>query len=148
MTDVVSAEKRSEMMSGIKSKNTLPELSLRKKLHHVGFRYRINVKNLPGKPDIVFRKYNSVIFVNGCFWHGHECDLFKWPKTRPEFWRKKIESNIKNDEKTLHKLQVAGWRVCIVWECSLKGKRKDLLKVTKKVDYWLRSKVRFLEISG
>jgi DNA mismatch endonuclease (patch repair protein) len=148
MTDVVSPEKRSQMMSGIKSKNTQPEIVLRKYLHNAGFRFRINVKDLPGKPDMVFRKYNSIIFIHGCFWHGHDCKLFKWPKTRPEFWKKKIESNISNDEKVLQTLQLTGWRVCIVWECSVKGKGKDIMPVTKKISSWLKGNKHFLEIRG
>ena len=93
MVDVVTPEKRSAMMSGIKGKNTKPEFIVRKALFKRGFRYTLHNKNLPGKPDLVFARYKAVVFVNGCFWHGHNCHLFKWPKSNPEFWKEKITNN-------------------------------------------------------
>lgn len=124
MTDVVSAKIRSRMMSGIQGKNTKPEVMIRKALHQKGFRYRLHVKSLPGKPDLVFPKYHAVIQINGCFWHGHKCHLFKWPSTRPKFWRDKISGNRKRDAKNIAKLVSLGWRVLTIWECAVKGKSK------------------------
>lgn len=145
MKDIVSQETRSKMMSGIKSKNTKPEISIRKLLYKNGFRFRIHVKDLPGKPDIVLRKYNAIIFVNGCFWHKHNCHLFKIPKTRQEFWENKINKNVNNDEKNIVLLREAGWRICIIWECSLKGIR-DLSYVYTQIEDWLKSDITILEI--
>jgi len=122
MVDIVSPEHRSRMMSGIRGKNTKPELVVRKELFRRGFRYQLHRKDLPGKPDLVFPKYNAVIFVNGCFWHGHDCKLFKWPKSNPEFWREKINSNKERDARNTTQLRDGGWRVITVWECILKGK--------------------------
>lgn len=148
MTDVVDSDTRSRMMSGIRGKNTKPELVIRKELHKSGFRFRLHDKKLPGKPDLALLKYNAVIFVNGCFWHRHECHLFKWPKTRPEFWREKINSNHENDKRALEKLAVLNWRICVVWECALKGRPSDLSSLLNKIIMWLPSKNNFLEITG
>jgi DNA mismatch endonuclease, patch repair protein len=112
------------MMSGIRGKNTSPEVAVRKALFARGFRFRLHDKRLPGAPDIVLPKFRSVIFVHGCFWHGHGCRAFKWPKTREEFWRAKIEGNIQRDLRVCRELRRRGWRVKIVWECSIgKGKQ-------------------------
>jgi len=125
MTDIVSKEKRSDMMANIKSKNTCPELRIRKALFKKGFRYRLHAKKMAGKPDIVLRRYKAVIFVNGCFWHGHEgCNLYRPPKTRTEFWVSKIEKNKARDVVNKLKLENDGWRCLIVWECTLKGRSK------------------------
>jgi DNA mismatch endonuclease, patch repair protein len=121
MTDVVDAITRSRMMSGIRSKNTRPELIVRAFLHNAGFRYRLHVAKLPGKPDVVLRKYNAVIFVNGCFWHGHNCKIFKWPATRSDFWRSKVEGNRRRDELARERLVADGWRIATVWECKLRS---------------------------
>lgn len=122
MPDVHTKEIRSYNMSRIRSKNTKPEVLIRKYLHGKGFRFRINVKNLPGKPDIVLSKYKTVIFINGCFWHGHEnCKYFVIPKTRTEWWLEKINRNKENDEKALTALRLKGWRIINVWECELKN---------------------------
>ena len=125
MVDVVSPAKRSEMMSGIKGKNTKPEIIVRGALFKRGFRYLLHYKGLPGKPDLVFPKYKTVVFVNGCFWHGHDCHLFKWPKSNPEFWKKKITGNQKRDRKNEKLLTDQGWRVNTIWECALKGKSSN-----------------------
>jgi DNA mismatch endonuclease (patch repair protein) len=148
MMDVVDPETRSRMMSGIRGKDTRPELEIRRRLHGLGFRYRLYDKKLPGKPDIVLKKYNAVIFVNGCFWHRHGCHLFKWPKTRPEFWEKKINRNHENDLKTLQNLQSSGWRVCIVWECAMKGATKDMQEISETIARWLKGNNCMLEVSG
>jgi len=121
MTDVHSKEIRSYNMSRIKGKNTKPEMLVRKFLFANGFRYRLNVKSLPGKPDIVLPKYKTVIFINGCFWHGHEgCRYFVIPKTRTEWWLKKITDTKKRDQIAEIELEKLGWKVIVIWECELK----------------------------
>jgi DNA mismatch endonuclease (patch repair protein) len=121
MADVHDKETRSYNMSRIKGKNTKPEMLVRKFLHAHGFRYRLHVKNLPGKPDIVLPKYKTVIFVHGCFWHGHEgCKYFVVPKTRTEWWLNKINGNVENDQKAETALKNRGWRIIALWECQLK----------------------------
>ncbi|MGN0501955.1 MAG: very short patch repair endonuclease [Ruminococcus sp.] len=125
--DVHDKETRSYNMSCIKGKNTRPEEIVRKYLFSQGFRYRKNDKRLPGTPDIVLSKYKTVIFVNGCFWHGHEgCRYFVIPKTNTEFWRKKIETNRKRDIRKINDLQTLGWKVIVVWECQLKKEKADI----------------------
>ncbi len=128
MADVHSPATRSYNMSRIKGKDTKPEEIVRKHLFSQGFRYRKNVSDLPGKPDIVLPKYKTCIFVNGCFWHKHEgCKYFVWPKNNAEFWKAKIESNVARDLINQKKLQEQGWKVITVWECEL---RKDKMKQT------------------
>jgi DNA mismatch endonuclease vsr len=122
MTDNHTKEIRSMNMSHIRSKNTKPEEIVRKYLFSKGLRYRKNVKKLPGCPDIVLKKYNAVIFVNGCFWHKHDCGRFVWPSSNIEYWRRKIERNIERDQNNLKELKNIGWRVFIIWECELKKK--------------------------
>ena len=117
-------------MSGIKGKNTKPEVSIRRALHARGFRYRIHVNNLPGKPDLVLPKYKAVVFVHGCFWHGHTCRYFKIPKTRADFWLEKIGKNQTRDNLQIASLIEQGWRVAVVWECAVKNnknRRSNLL---------------------
>ena len=139
MADVVSPEKRSEMMSGIKGKNTKPEILVRKALHARGFRYRLHDAHLPGRPDIVFPKYGAVVFINGCFWHMHGCHLGSMPKTRTEFWKKKLEGNRARDAENIRKLAEAGWRIAIVWECAIKGKKAlPVEDIADKLAKWLR----------
>ena len=145
MVDVVDIVTRSRMMSGIRGRNTKPEILIRSRLHRQGFRFRLHARNLPGKPDIVLPRYRAVIFVHGCFWHGHSCSLFKWPKTRPEFWREKIGKNQTNDCRTRAALIAAGWRVGVVWECAIRGAGKDVDGVTQQLDDWLRGNVPFVE---
>lgn len=121
-TDVFSPEKRSEVMRAVKSKDTKPELALRKALFALGYRYRLNVKALPGKPDLVFPKYRTVIFVHGCFWHGHSCKRGKRvPKSNTEYWTSKIARNKARDKKNAAELKKLGWRLFSVWECELKN---------------------------
>jgi DNA mismatch endonuclease (patch repair protein) len=137
------------MMRGIRGKDTKPELLIRKALFARGFRYRLHDKRLPGKPDLVFPAYSAVIFIHGCFWHGHKCHLFKWPKTRKEFWRNKINRNRAVDRQAIKKLNEQGWYVLTVWECALKGKkRKPLDKIADRIARWLESGTNDLEISG
>jgi DNA mismatch endonuclease (patch repair protein) len=110
------------MMSGIRGKDTRPELSVRKALQALGFRYRLQGRGIPGKPDLVFPKHAALIQVQGCFWHGHRCHLFKLPSTRTEFWHEKINSNIARDKKNLAECRNLGWKTLVVWECAIKGK--------------------------
>ncbi|MGX7742333.1 very short patch repair endonuclease [Rhodopseudomonas parapalustris] len=149
MADIVAPEVRSRMMAGIRGVDTKPELLLRKALHAKGLRYRIHDRKLPGKPDMVFPGLRAVIFANGCFWHGHDCHLFKWPSTRPEFWQTKISRNRENDQRTRKALADAGWRHATVWECALKGRsRLPLTEVVDRCASWLRSESPLLEIRG
>ena len=128
------------MMSGIRATNTRPELFLRKGLHALGWRYRLHDPSLPGKPDLVFAGRRAVLFVNGCFWHGHDCHLFSWPKTRPEFWHLKIGGNVDRDLRVRAQLIEAGWRVAEIWECQLKGReRLSPDQVLAACDTFLRS---------
>ena len=146
--DVTDPQTRSKMMSKIRSRNTTPELLIRKRLFSMGFRYRINYKKLPGSPDIVFPKYNAVIFIHGCFWHGHDCELFRLPATQPEFWKEKIDKNRERDARQLNELIAKRWRVCIIWECALKGK-KQMETIDLKIDAissWLQSGHIWIEI--
>ena len=125
MADKISKEKRSYIMSMIKGKNTKPEILVRKYLFHHGFRYRVNVKRLPGTPDIVLRKYRTVIFVNGCFWHGHEgCPDFRPPRSRVEWWTEKLRRNKERDARVREELRTMGWNTMVIWECQLKPKER------------------------
>jgi len=127
-------------MRAIRNKNTQPEVRLRKALHAKGFRFRLYVRTLPGTPDIVLPKYHAAIFVHGCFWHGHGCHLFKWPKTNVDFWKKKITRNCEVDADVEKELEALGWRYAVVWECALKGKaRKNLEDSADRLEKWLRS---------
>lgn len=136
-------------MSGIRGKDTKPEMIVRRGLHAMGFRYTLHNRKLPGSPDLVLPKYEAVIFVHGCFWHGHDCHLFKWPKTRPDFWRKKISENVRRDERSYRALAGEGWRQAIVWECSLKGRtRLEPGQAFEKLYVWLKGPDATCEISG
>jgi DNA mismatch endonuclease (patch repair protein) len=148
MADVLSQSQRSYCMSQIRGKNTRPEHLIRKGLFAHGFRYRLHQRSLPGCPDIVFPKHNAVIFVHGCLWHRHDCALFQWPKTNAGFWRKKISRNRQNDKKNLIRLQSAGWRVMIIWECALRGKRRLAFPILiNRVSRWLSSRSKYSEIA-
>lgn len=149
MADVVTPEVRSRMMSGIRGKNTRPELVIRKGLHGAGFRYRLHAANLAGKPDLVFPRYGAVIFVHGCFWHGHDCHLFKWPSSRVDFWKQKISRNRIVDARNESAVAEKGWRYAVVWECALKGRyRLPQADVIRACAAWLRSRKPHLEIRG
>ncbi len=149
MTDIVDRQTRSRMMSGIRGKNTKPELIIRKRLHASGFRYKLHDKKLPGKPDMVFPKYKAVIFVNGCFWHGHNCHLFKWPASREEFWRTKITRTQEKDKENIEELLSNGWRVLQIWECAIKGKKRlPLETIIEHTVFWLKSHQMHLDIHG
>ena len=149
MVDVVDKKTRSRMMSGIRGKDTKPELLIRKALFAKGFRYRLHDRRLPGKPDLVFPKYDAVIFIHGCFWHGHDCHLFKWPSTRPEFWKNKINRNREVDERNYKKIKEDGWRILTIWECAIKGKtRLSLEKIVDASEKWLKEGKRDKVIKG
>lgn len=148
MTDVVDSTTRSRMMSGIRGRNTKPEILIRSLLHRHGFRFRLHVRDLPGKPDIVLPRHHAVIFVHGCFWHGHDCPLFKWPGTRPDFWREKIERNQANDNRAREALLASGWRVGIVWECAIRGASKNIEAVSQSLADWLHGRTSFIEERG
>lgn len=149
MADIVSTDMRSRMMSGIRGAHTKPEIFIRSGLHRRGFRFRLHDRSLPGRPDLVLPRWNAVIFAHGCFWHGHQCVLFRWPSTRTNFWREKIEGNAARDCRTLAKLQDMGWRVGVVWECATKGPgRQSPSSVISQCESWLRSSRPTLEIRG
>ena len=149
MVDVVCRKKRTQMMSGIRATNTKPELAIRSLLHKRGFRYRLHERRLPGKPDLVFPKYKAVIEIYGCFWHGHDCHLFKWPQTRKDFWEEKISGNKTRDARNLDKLHEQGWKTLVVWECALKGKEKlPPDELARKIEVWLIKGSVNAEISG
>lgn len=142
MTDVHDKATRSYNMSRIKATDTKPEILVRKFLHAGGLRYRLHDKSLPGKPDLTLRKYNTVIFVNGCFWHGHRgCKYFVMPKTRTEWWKDKIEKTIRRDNKSLNDLKDLGWYPIVIWECELKAEKRNnsleflYKKIIKQIDY-------------
>ena len=127
MPDIFSKSKRSDIMSKISGKETKPEILVRKYLFAHGLRYRKNVKKLPGKPDIVLSKYKAVVFVNGCFWHGHEnCKKSALPTTNTEFWKEKISSNIIRDKKTHAELSDMGYKVLVIWQCELNAKKREI----------------------
>jgi len=149
VTDVVNKQTRSRMMSGIKGKNTKPELIIRKALFKKGFRFKLHDKSLPGKPDLVLPKYDAVIFIHGCFWHQHNCHLFKWPSTRPEFWETKIHRNVEVDKRNYKELKKEGWYILTIWECALKGKtRRSLEEVIDSTIHWLEYETRDRQIKG
>lgn len=138
MADVVDAATRSRMMSGIRGKDTKPELELRRHLHRMGFRYRLHGKGLPGRPDLVFPAYGAVVFVHGCFWHRHRgCRFTTTPATRPDFWSRKFEENVARDKRNTAALRRAGWRVKVVWECSIRKQGGE--RIARDVANWLRS---------
>jgi DNA mismatch endonuclease (patch repair protein) len=123
--DIISPERRSALMSRIRGKDTGIEITVRKTLHRLGFRYRLGGAGLPGRPDLVLPKYRTVVLVHGCFWHGHNCTYFRLPRTRTEFWHSKIEANRKRDRRNELNLARNGWRVLTVWECSLRDKNES-----------------------
>ena len=137
------------MMAGIRGKDTKPELIIRRGLHACGFRFRLHDRQLPGRPDMVLPRWRAAILIHGCFWHGHDCPLFKWPRTREQFWREKIGSNRERDAIAEAALDRAGWRVLKIWECSMKGPgRLGTGAVVPIAAEWLRGDDREGEIRG
>jgi DNA mismatch endonuclease (patch repair protein) len=138
MTDVLTPDQRRLNMSRIRGRDTKPELLLRRGLHARGLRFRLNRRDLPGCPDLVFPRFRAVVFVHGCFWHMHDCAMFKWPATRIEFWRNKIQGNKKRDAKVQATLSKENWRVLVIWECALRGPHRPPVDVVlKEVVRWL-----------
>lgn len=147
MADIVDKETRSRVMSRIRGKNTKPEMFIRSGIHRLGYRFRLHCRKLPGRPDIVLPKYRAIILVNGCFWHGHDCPLFRLPGTRTEFWRKKIDNTRKRDRKNTAEYRRMGWRVLVIWECSIRGKSEaELSLVLKKCCRWIESSTKYKQI--
>ena len=144
--DIVNKQTRSKMMSNIKSKNTKPEIIVRSLLHQKGFRFRLHDKKLPGKPDIVLKKYNAVVFIHGCYWHRHEnCKLTSTPKQNAEFWNKKFSDNIRRDNEVYYQLKKLGWRTAIIWECCIRDK-KNLSDTIDLLASWIKSDREYIEI--
>ncbi|WP_019572092.1 very short patch repair endonuclease [Thioalkalivibrio sp. ALMg3] len=142
--DVVDRDTRSRMMSGIRSRNTRPELRVRRFLHSRGFRFRLHARGLPGKPDLVMKKHNLAIFVHGCFWHRHPgCQLATTPATNAGRWQRKFAANVERDERTRLALRASGWRVLVLWECGLKG--RDIEQNLAWLPAWIRSEEGFCE---
>ena len=149
MVDNVDAATRSRMMAAVKSKDTAPEVTVSKALHRCGFRYRKHVANLPGKPDLVFRKYKAVVLVHGCFWHRHNCRMYRLPRTRTKFWREKVQSNRRRDGLVRDRLRGAGWRCLTVWECALRGpQRRRLDELIDEIAEWLTGGTSVREVRG
>jgi DNA mismatch endonuclease, patch repair protein len=147
--DTVDKSTRSRIMSRVGQRDTGAEMFLRRALHHRGFRYRLHDRKLPGTPDMIFPRFRAVVFVHGCFWHAHGCKFSTVPSTRREFWAQKFEENRKRDRRDIDLLLAGGWRVMVVWECAIKGKRKlgaDEL-ISSLID-WLNSEGQWSEISG
>ena len=146
MTDIVDQQTRSRMMSGIRGKNTKPELALRRALHARGFRFRLHSGKVHGRPDLVLPKHRSVVFVHGCFWHRHKgCRYATVPATRPEFWRAKFDANVARDRTVRTTLLDGGWRVATVWECALR-KPEQVEASTESLSIWLRTEELQIEI--
>lgn len=149
MADTLTPKQRSERMSRIKARDTKPELTIRRGLHALGFRYVLHDKRLPGKPDIHLPKWNAAIYVHGCMWHGHGCSLYREPKTNVEFWRAKIAGNVERDQRKLNELLGQGVRVCTVWECAIKGKtRLPDGKAIERIAQWIKCGEPQLVVAG
>ena len=147
MTDIVSKIRRSKMMSGIRSRDTKPEVAVRKALYHSGYRYRLNTKIGKIKPDIVLSKQNIAIFVHGCYWHRHEgCKLCYMPKTRPEFWSKKFAENVARDKRVELQLRLQGWRVAVFWECATRNRKMFEVELCRLIE-WIKSEELSFETS-
>ena len=149
VNDVLTPKQRRLVMSRIRGKDTKPEMLIRRGLYQRGLRYRVHKAGMPGTPDLVFRKYRTVVFVHGCFWHGHGCSLFKLPKTRRAFWTNKIDRNKVRDQNALTTLKADGWRLLVVWECAVKGKhRRELSDVLTSAEEFIRTGAKaFVEIT-
>lgn len=145
MADVVDAATRSRMMSGIRGRDTKPERLLRRALHRLGLRYRLHVRELPGRPDIVLPRYRAAVLVHGCFWHRHEsCRYATTPASNTAFWLEKLEGNVVRDRRNLKQLAAAGWRTATVWECALRHRGSE--QVAEELADWIRSNGRLLEL--
>jgi DNA mismatch endonuclease (patch repair protein) len=147
--DIVDKKTRSRIMASVGQRDTGPEMRLRRVLHRLGLRYRLHDKKLPGSPDLVFPRFNAVIFVHGCFWHVHKgCKFSMEPSSRKDFWHKKFEENEKRDKKNYESLLASGWRILVVWECAIKGRKQpELDELGVQVKNWLERKIG-MEISA
>ncbi|MDH4428172.1 MAG: very short patch repair endonuclease [Acidovorax sp.] len=149
MTDIVDSATRSRMMSGIRGRDTKIELALRKALHASGLRYRLHYRKLPGRPDMAFIGAKAAVFINGCFWHGHDCPFFRLPASNVEFWRAKIDANRSRDIATLDALHGLGWRTAIVWECAMRGRpANEFSALVGRLKEWIREGCSNLDIRG
>ena len=150
MTDVLTIEQRRLNMSRIRGRDTSPEMKIRRGLHGLGFRFRLHKKALPGTPDLILPKHRVVVFVHGCFWHGHGCALSKMPQTRRQFWHEKITGNAARDRKSEQLLINAGWRVLTIWECALRGHERipDAEVFEAVANFIRRGEANFFEIRG
>lgn len=148
--DIVDKETRSRMMAAVKGRNTHFEIAIRKRLFFKGFRYRIDDRKLPGRPDIVLPKHKVIIFVNGCFWHYHKCHLSRIPKSSSEWWREKLEGNRQRDVRNLEALAAAGWRVLVIWECSFRRpgvrREEEFDRISEIASEFIQSDAEYLEI--
>jgi DNA mismatch endonuclease (patch repair protein) len=148
VTDVVGLETRSRMMSGIRGKDTKPEILVRRALFAAGYRFRLHRRDLPGTPDVVLPGRRIAVFIHGCFWHMHEgCHLVKLPATRPDFWKAKLKGNVERDRRNVETLLARDWRVLVVWECATKDKAMDST-LPETLSAWIRGTARFGEVSG
>jgi len=149
MSDVHTKVIRSKNMAAIKGKNTKPELKIAEALRKRKIHFRSHDSSLPGKPDFVIPEYGAVIFMHGCFWHQHNCHLFKWPSTRPEFWKTKLDRNVVVDHRNERQLKQQGWWILKIWECALKGKKRmDFDLLMERVEHWLKYEERNKSIIG
>jgi DNA mismatch endonuclease (patch repair protein) len=150
--DVIGRSTRSRMMAAVRSRNTGPEIQIRLRLFRLGFRYRLHGPSLPGKPDLIFPRYRAVVFINGCFWHNHDCPHGALPMTRQEWWRAKLQGNRARDAAVLRELALRGWRTLVIWECSFRTARKNRGRafdaVADRVARFLRSESRHAVLSG
>lgn len=145
LADIVDKATRSRMMAGIRGQDTKPERRIRSALHAAGFRYRLHVRSLPGKPDLVLPKFHAVIFVQGCFWHRHEgCSAATTPSSNIEFWREKFEQNIARDVRNIVALRAAGWRVAIIWECAVRRMSNE--QIATAIGGWLQGRAITLQL--
>lgn len=143
MADILTPSERSDLMSRIKGKDTSPELLVRRMLHAAGFRFRRHAKDIPGRPDIFLRSRETLVFVNGCFWHGHDCPGTRLPKSNRRFWNAKIKANMARDARNLAECRKLGWRVLVVWECALRGKgRLSEERLSREIITWLEHEVK------
>lgn len=147
--DTLTPEQRRAVMAKVRSANTKPELLVRRGLHRRGFRFRLHGGKLPGRPDLVLKRHGAVVFVHGCFWHGHACPLCRLPSTRADYWRAKIENNRRRDQANLDRLFAEGWRVAVVWECALRGRQAPgVERSLDRLADWLRSDFPYLDVAG
>ncbi|WP_238123368.1 MULTISPECIES: very short patch repair endonuclease [unclassified Xanthobacter] len=147
MVDKLTPDQRRLNMSRVRAKDTWPEMTVRRLLHHAGFRFRLHRRDLPGRPDIILPRYRTAIFVHGCFWHGHGCSLFRMPATRTDFWSSKIAGNRYRDEAAVTGLRAAGWRSLWVWECALRGKhRLTPMELSERMAAFIQGDAGFEEV--